>query len=149
MMAKTIGRELAVFTLGALLGIAAVHLVFQRAFQAVAWASLAAAHHYQKVNDEDRAILVLAQATGKDPDFYGTYKMLGDIFLKKGNPDLALAMYKRALIVYDREEFLPPGSISEGEKASIRAKIAALEKQMNGQNKGSVHKPMQSGQSGA
>lgn len=129
-MAKTILRDLAVFSFGILFGITVMHLVFWRASQALAWASLASANEYQKENEDDRAVYVLAQATAIDPDFYGSYDLLGDIFAQKGNRQFALEMYKKALEVFDREKFLPPGSISASEKTSIRVKIDALQKRV-------------------
>ncbi len=86
------------------------------------------AQQYEKSGDEDRAILILGQATAKDPEFYGSYEMLADIYSRRGNRQFALDMYKKALKTFDHEHFLPPGRIARDEKESIVMKIQALEK---------------------
>jgi len=139
-MFKNVLREIAVFSFGALFAMTVTHLIFRRASQALAWASLASANQYQKENEHDRAVYVLAQAAAADPNFYGSYELLGDIFAQNDNQQLALEMYQKALGVFDQEEFLPRGPISASEKASIRAKIDSLEKRMRSGQRNSSQK---------
>ena len=53
--------------------------------------------------NEDKAILILSQATAKDPDYYEPFNYLGRIYSHKGNQALALEMYQKALEVFDQE----------------------------------------------
>jgi tetratricopeptide (TPR) repeat protein len=105
-----------------------VHLAVSRVAGTWTWVALAIAQQYEKSGDEDRAILILGQATAKDPEFYGSYEMLGDIYARRGNRQLALEMYNKALETFDHEHYLPPGRIAKDEKESIAMKIQALEK---------------------
>jgi tetratricopeptide (TPR) repeat protein len=120
--------------LGAVVGILLTHWLVSRVTSTWAWVALAVANQHARTGDDDMAIVLLSQATAKDPDFYAPYEALGDIFSKKGNHVLALSMYKKALTVFDRESSLPAGRINQDERNSIRAKIAALQKQMKNQH---------------
>lgn len=126
---KPVIREGVVAIVGAIIGVALTHVIVRRAAQGWAWAALATAGQYQKAGDDDRAILLLAQATATDPEFYASFELLGDIYSKRKNQQMALEMYKKALDVFDQEQFLPPGEINASEKELIRSKVAALNKQ--------------------
>jgi len=123
------------FIFGAVVGITLFYLLVRKANHTWAWVALAVANEYRNAGDDDRAILVLSQATAKDPDFFGPYNLLGDMYAKKGNRRFALEMYREALAVFDRERFLPPGRIQKEEEDSIRAKISVFEKELNNQPK--------------
>jgi tetratricopeptide (TPR) repeat protein len=79
----------------------------------------------------DEAIFLLGQASAEDQRYYEPLNLLANIYLHKGNQELALETFRKALEIFDREgdPLLPP-------RASVQARnlicknIDALRKQL-------------------
>jgi tetratricopeptide (TPR) repeat protein len=107
---------------------------------------LAAATCYlaMQANDagkEDKAIIMLSQASVEDRDSYLPWELLAQIYLHQGKRDLALELYKKALDLLDRkrDSLLSPNAHSQ-ERNLIQKKVDALQNQLNDQHLNSQHK---------
>jgi tetratricopeptide (TPR) repeat protein len=59
---------------------------------------------------DDQAIFLLGQASAEDRSYYEPLNLLASIYWHKGNQELALETYKKALEIFDKEgdPLLPP-----------------------------------------
>ena len=80
--------------------------------------------------DQDRAIILLVRASVEDPEYYLPFSLLGGIYSVRGNTELALEMYKRALQVFPREKVLHSKTLEQKELVIIRNNIDVLQKQL-------------------
>jgi Tfp pilus assembly protein PilF len=94
---RTLLTHIAAAVLGALVGITPTQRVEAWFRHGRAEIAVVIADQAYNAGNEDKAILVLSQATAKDPCYYEPFNYLGRIYSHKGNQALALEMYQKAL----------------------------------------------------
>jgi cytochrome c-type biogenesis protein CcmH/NrfG len=93
-----------------------------------------AAMQSDKSGNEDKSIILLSQATIEDPDSYEPWVLLGQIYSRKGDRQLALELYQEALALFDQKtDYLLPASARPMERDMIRKNIDALQMQLKNQ----------------
>jgi len=127
---KTILTHFASGVVGAIAGAALIHRLSVWTSHATAEVSVPVAYQALQAGNEDRAIVILSQATAEDPNYYVPFNLLGEIYLHRKNSALALEMYKRALEVFDRENVLSSKKVEQRERDSIRNNIDRLHDQL-------------------
>ena len=92
--------------------------------------ALAAYGMAMQANDagkQDEAIILLSQAIIANPNNYEPLSLLANLFWHRGNRQLALELYRKALDVADKQH-----GITRIERNAIRGKIDILQKQVGG-----------------
>jgi tetratricopeptide (TPR) repeat protein len=93
-----------------------------------------AAMQSDKSGNEDKAIILLSQATIEDPGSYEPWVLLGQIYSRKGNRQLALELYSEALALFDQKtDYSLPVSARPVERDMIRKNIDALQIELKNQ----------------
>jgi len=121
--------HLGVGIIGLIIGVATTYWLETKIWQAGALATYGIAIQADDAGRQDEAAILLSQATIEDPNNYAPLALLGDIYLHKGNQELALTLYKKALMVADRQS-----DVTHPELESIQNNITNLEKQSNAQH---------------
>ncbi len=86
----------------------------------------------EKSGNDDKAIILLSQATIEDPNSHIPWELLGQIYSRKGNRQLALELYGIALNVLgrDKEYNSLPARDREQIRNMLRKNIDALQIQL-------------------
>ena len=85
--------------------------------------------------NEDKAIILLSQASDKDSDSYMPWELLAQIYSNQGKTGLAIELYKKALdLLNHRRDFLLSPADYSWERDSIQKKIGVLQKQLDNQH---------------
>jgi len=100
-----------------------MHFVELQILRTKALAAFVGAVQMEDKGKVDEATILLSQALLADPTNYEPLMVLGGIFLQKGNEELALKLYQKALAVAEANR-----QISNGERELIRRKVLALQK---------------------
>jgi len=113
--------------LGLIFGTVGTTQLYEQHERQQAMAATLLAQKYQKEGRVDEAVGLLYQATANEPDFYGSYLLLGDIYATLGKHGLAAVMYKESLDRIDKSGKEYSRILSEGglehDSEAIRKKL--------------------------
>ena len=119
---------------GAIVG--AVSIIWLRAYVSRPLAAMKCylAMQANDAGNEDKAIIMLSQASVEDRDSYLPWELLAQIYLHQGKTDMALVLYRKALDLLNRKsDFLLLPTAHSQEKDLIQKKIDELQKQVDDQ----------------
>lgn len=132
---KSVMTHLAAMLVGAAIAVAVSYWLVRRERLLSSEAASGVAFETYKAGFDDQAIFLLGEAAAEDRRYYEPWKLAGDICAHRGDDRIALAMYKKALEILDREGDPALPQEQETTRRLILGRIDAMEKEISQRSK--------------